>query len=117
MAQGLTEAVMRRPPRASNASPAEVGMNFQTVLINGSVTNVVVLPSGAPVSGGCWVSFKPSIDCRIRFGLAGIGAAIAGDTLLVAGQTEEFWIAYPDDANFSVFAAAAGLLDRWRSSR
>lgn len=122
MAAGLTEAILRRAPRASDATGVDsVGKNFQTTMPAAtSVTNVAVLPSGAPISGGCWVTFVPSADCRIRFGTAaapGVTAAVAADALFAAGQTQEFWIAYPDDANFSVISTAGGLLDRWRSSR
>lgn len=119
MAAGLTEAILRRAPRASDATGVDsVGKNFQTTMGAAvSVTNVATLPSGAPTSGGCWVTFVPSADCRIRFASGNPGAAVAADALFAAGQTQEFWIAYPDDANFSVISTAGGLLDRWRSSR
>lgn len=117
MAAGLTEAISRRPPRATGDTAPSGGANFQTAFNATSVTNVAVLPSGAPIQGGCWVTFVASAGCRIRFGITP-GAAVATDALLPAGSVQDFWIAYPDDANFSVIQdTASGNLDRFRSSR
>jgi hypothetical protein len=107
---------MRRPPRA--AASGEQGENFTSPIVVGSTTNVAVLPTNPPTSGGCWVTFKATSDCFIRFGRLGVGAATSSDYLLTANQEEEFWITFPDDANFSVIRATAdGTLHRFRSSR
>ena len=107
MALGLTEAILRRVPRASDAS-ASLGGNRQSAITATSNTNVLVFPadSTAPTTP-CWVTFTPSVDCRIRFGRAGI--------------SQEFWWDPNEDTNFSVIRASTattdGTLDRARSSQ
>src|ERR1700755_2385631 len=121
MALGLTEAILRRVPRASDAS-ASLGGNRQSAITATSNTNVLVFPadSTAPTTP-CWVTFTPSVDCRIRFGRAGIGAAVAADHFWGAGISQEFWWDPNEDTNFSVIRASTattdGTLDRARSSQ
>ncbi|MBN1237426.1 MAG: hypothetical protein JXB36_02940 [Gammaproteobacteria bacterium] len=115
--QGLQQAIMRRPPRGNGTG--ERGENFTTPIVAASTTNVAVLPTGAPTSGGCWVTFKATVDCFIRWGRAAsptVAAATTSDYPLTADQEEEFWITFPDDANFSVIRETAdGTLNRFRS--
>lgn len=115
MAAGLTEAIGRRPPRGNGTG--EQGENYRFVLSASSLTNQPVLANNPPTSGGTWVTFVASVACNIRFGRAGVAAATANDYSLAAFKEEEFWVTYPDDANFSVIATGAGTLDAFRSSR
>lgn len=119
MAVGLTEAILRRPPRG--AASAQDGQNHVTTVVAASTT-ALVLPTLAPTSGGCWVTFVSTSDCFIRFGYTAgttpVGSATTSDYFMAAGVEEEFWISFPDDASFSVIRSTAdGNLYRFRSSR
>jgi hypothetical protein len=119
MAQGLTEAVMRRPPRGNGTGVAGQAYTLTLVATTPSVETNVLAVVERPTTGGCWVTFKASADSTIRFGLATqVGAnATVNDFLISAGQDEEFWIAFPDDGAFSARSTAGGTLYWFRSSR
>lgn len=119
MAQGLTEAVLRRPPRGNAIGVAGQAYTLTLVAATPSAETNVLAALERPISGGCWVTFKASSDTTIRFGIAGqVGAnAAATDFLFAAGQDEEFWIAFPDDGAFSARSTAGGTLYWFRSSR
>lgn len=121
MAAGLTEAILRRPPRANGTNVPGQGYVLTLVAATASAETVVLAGLGmAPTMGGTWVTFVATADTTIRFGLTGqVGnaSATASDFLLPASHEAEFWVTYPDDASFSARSTAGGTLYWYRSSR